>query len=120
MPLAPGMLMSRTAPDEKPDSSYELARLHFVYIAPDPGLPGLDGTDERVLRLVKMFGGVFILLRVAAADMSADQAHSQMDPRVAHLHAILTLVRLGLTKFDLIKVSTFFRHWFPLGLKPAR
>jgi hypothetical protein len=48
--------------------------LDFVYITPDPGLPRLVGTDERVLRFVKMFGGVLILGRVATSYMSASQA----------------------------------------------
>jgi hypothetical protein len=59
---------------------------------------------------VKVFGGVFVLGRVAATDIAADQAHAQMDPAVAELNAILTNMLVRLSYFDLIKVSTFFWH----------
>ena len=39
---------------------------------------------------VKVFGGVFVLGRVAATNIAADEAHAQMDPGIAELHAILT------------------------------
>jgi hypothetical protein len=68
---------------------------------------------------MKVFGGVLVLRGVAAADMSANQAHSQMDPGVAHPYAVLTLVRLGLAKLDLIKVSTFFGHPLPPRVQQA-
>lgn len=41
-------------------SHSKIPGLDFVYVAPDPGLPRLIGTDERVLRFVEVFGGVFV------------------------------------------------------------
>jgi hypothetical protein len=61
-------------------------------------------------RFVKVFGGVFVLGRVAATDIAADQAHAQMDPGIALLNAILTNMLVRFSYFDLIKVSTFFWH----------
>jgi hypothetical protein len=61
---------------------------------------------------VKVFGGVLILGRVAAADIAADQAHTQMDPGIAELNAVLTNMFSRFSNFDLIKVSTFFWHRF--------
>ena len=61
---------------------------------------------------VKVFGGVFVLGRVAAADVPADEAHAQMDPSIAELNAILTNMLVRFSYFDLIKVGTFFCHRF--------
>src|SRR3981189_310635 len=61
---------------------------------------------------VKVFGGVFVLGRVAAADVAADEAHAQMDPGIAELYAILTNMLVRFSYFDLIKMGTFFCHRF--------
>jgi len=63
-----------------------------------------------MLRLVKVFGGVFVLGRVAATDIAADKAHAQVDPGIAGLHAILTNMFVRFSYFDLIEVGTFFWH----------
>jgi hypothetical protein len=42
--------------------------------------------------LMKVFGGVLVLGRVAAADVAADETLPQMDPSVAHLEALLAAV----------------------------
>jgi hypothetical protein len=65
-----------------------------------------------VLGVVKVLGGVLILGRVATGRMSADQAHAQVDPRVASLDAVLTHMLVRLSYFDLVKVSAFFWHRF--------
>ena len=36
-------------------------QLHFVNVAPAPGLARLDGFHDRVLGVMEMLGGVFIL-----------------------------------------------------------
>jgi hypothetical protein len=56
-----------------------------------------------------MFGRVFILGTVAAADMAASKAHPQVDPRIPRLDAILTdrdILRMDFP--DLIFVRTGF------------
>jgi len=97
-------------------SSCKFARLDFVYVTPDPGFSRLDGADKRMGRLVKMLGGVLVLRRVATTDTPADEAHTQVDPRVASPNAVLTNMLVGFSYFDLIEVGTFFWHRFLLGL----
>jgi hypothetical protein len=63
-----------------------------------------------VLGVVKVLGGVLILGRVATGRMSADQAHAQVDPRVACLDAVFAHMLVRLSYFDLVKVSAFFCH----------
>jgi len=55
-----------------------------------------------MLRFVKVFGGVFVLGRVAAAHIAADKAHAQVDPGIAGLHAVLTNMLSRFSNFDLI------------------
>jgi hypothetical protein len=43
----------------------------FVEVAPHPVFAGLDRLDNRVLGVVKVFGGVFIFGGVAAANVPA-------------------------------------------------
>src|SRR5712691_656828 len=43
---------------------------HLVDVTPAPVLPWLEGLDNRVSGRVEMLGGVLILRRVTAADMS--------------------------------------------------
>ncbi len=59
---------------------------------------------------VKVFGGVLVLGRVATTDIAADEAHPQMDPSIAGLHALLTNMLVRFSYLNLIKVSTFFWH----------
>jgi hypothetical protein len=69
-----------------------------------------------VLGVVKMLGGVLILGRIAASGMSADQAHAEVNPRIACLYAVLADMLGGLPDFDLIQVSALFWHGFLRGL----
>jgi hypothetical protein len=65
-----------------------------------------------MFRVVEMLGGVLVLGRVATGCMSADQAHTQVDPSIASLNAVLTHMLVGLSYFDLVKVSASFGHRF--------
>jgi hypothetical protein len=78
-----------------------LVQKHFVNIAPAPIFAGLEGFDDGVLGLVKMFGGVFVLRGIATTDMAADEAFPKMDPGVAHFEAFLAALptRLHLPDF---------------------
>jgi hypothetical protein len=53
---------------------------------------------------VKVLGGVFVLGRIAAADVAATQAQAKMDPSIAHLQALFAAVRVGLYVFNLIEM----------------
>jgi len=65
-----------------------------------------------MLGVVKVLSGVLVLGRVATGRMSADQAHAQVDPRIARLDAIFAHMLIRLFYLDLIKVSAFFWHRF--------
>ena len=65
-----------------------------------------------MLGLVKMFRGVLVLGRVATAHMSTAETQTQVNPSVAHLNALLADMFIGFCDFDLVQVSTCFRHRF--------
>jgi hypothetical protein len=91
-------------------SSPDFTRLDFVHITPDPGLPRLIGTDERVLRFVEVFGGVLVLGRIATPYVATTEAQAQVNPGVAGFDAALTHMLVRLLDFDLVQVGTFFWH----------
>jgi hypothetical protein len=63
---------------------------HFVNIAPTPAFRRIIGFDDRVLRHAEMFCGVSIWRLVAATDMTAAAADTQMQPRIAQFQAFFT------------------------------
>jgi hypothetical protein len=91
-------------------SGSDFAGLEFVHITPNPRLARFNRTHERMLRVVEMFGGVFVLGRITTGRMSADQAHAQMDPGVANLHAVFTHMLVRFRDFDLVEMSAFYGH----------
>lgn len=61
--------------------------------------------------VVKMFGGVPVLGRVAAADMAAFHAQAQVNPGIARFNAIFADVRLRARNSGMEKMSAAVRHW---------
>jgi hypothetical protein len=59
-----------------------------------------------------MFGGVLVLRRIAAADVAADSADSQVNPRVAHLEAFLTAMSSRLDVAHLAEMCAGRFHIF--------
>jgi hypothetical protein len=57
-----------------------------------------------------MFGSVSVLGRVAAAYMAADETEPEMDPRIAHLQALLATLGFRANIFDFFAVLTCVRH----------
>jgi hypothetical protein len=58
-----------------------------------------------------MLGGVLILGGIAASDMAAHEAHSEMNPRISRLQTVLTAIGAGLHFLDVLEVRTYFcRH----------
>ena len=97
---------------QSPGLSLYLPGLHFVYVTPDPGLPGLDRPDERMLYLVKMFGRVLVLRRITASYVPAGQAEPQVDPSITHFHALFADVFVGSFELDLIQMRALIFHTF--------
>jgi hypothetical protein len=62
---------------------------YLVHITPAPFLTRLNGLHDGMLGLAKVLGGMPVLGRVAATNMTADQTFSQVHPSVAHFFAFL-------------------------------
>ena len=71
---------------------------YFIYIAPAPVLTRLEGLNDGMFALAKVFGGMFVLRGIAAPNVAAAEAFPQMDPGIAHLQALLAAAA---TRFDL-------------------
>jgi len=69
-----------------------------------------------VLRFVEMLGRMLVLGRVATANVSATEAKTKVNPRVACLGTVFTQVLVGFSYFDLIEMGAIFWHRFLLGL----
>lgn len=65
---------------------------HLIDVTPTPVLTWLKGLDDRVLGGMEVLGRTPVLRAVAAADMAADQALTQVYPGVAHPQALLAAV----------------------------
>ena len=63
-----------------------------------------------MLGLVEVLCRVSVLGRVAASDMSVNQAQAQMHPRISGFRAFFADVFASLTDFNLIEVCTFLWH----------
>src|SRR5581483_5459548 len=66
-----------------------LSHVRLIDVTPTPVLGGLVRGDDGVSGLVKVFGGVLVLGRVAASDVAAGQAHAKVDPAIAGFQALL-------------------------------
>jgi hypothetical protein len=82
----------------------------FIDVAPAPLFAGFDGAHDWMPGLVEMFGGVFIFRGVAAAYVSADQTHAEVDPTVAGFEALFAALGMGMDVLDLIEVGTCGSH----------
>jgi hypothetical protein len=59
---------------------------------------------------VKMFGGVFVLGRIAAAHMTAFPAEPQVNPAVAHLQTFFAAFAMRLNFLDMAGVRADRAH----------
>ena len=83
---------------------------HLIDVAPTPGLAGLEGGDDRVLRTMEVLGRVLVLRVVAAAYVPALHAEPQVDPYVAGLQAILAAIGAWGDIFDAIEMRAGIGH----------
>jgi hypothetical protein len=58
-----------------------------------------------MLAAMKVLRGMFILRRIATADMPAFQAQPQMDPGVSNFHAVFTNLLVCRRNADFIEMS---------------
>jgi len=69
--------------------------IDLVDIAPAPSFGRVVALDNRMRCFVEMLGGMAIWGIVAAADMTAGAADSQMHPPASGLEAFLASIRAG-------------------------
>ena len=65
---------------------------------------------------VEMFGSVGIFRAIAATDVTAFEAQTQVYPAIADFKAIFAALRAGPNFLDLVQMRTFFAHKFLLLL----
>jgi hypothetical protein len=82
----------------------------IIHVAPNPFLSRLNRTHHRVMYMLKVFGGMLILRRIAATHMSAGHAHPQVNPVIANLYAVFADIHLSGCNFDLIQMLTLPGH----------
>jgi hypothetical protein len=82
----------------------------LVDVTPAPVFAGLEGLDNRVVGRVEMPGRMLVFRRVAAADVSTNEALAQMHPGVANFQTILAAVCAGGDISYLVKMSTRLCH----------
>ena len=70
----------------------QLIEHQFINVAPAPPFSWLERFYDWVFGRVKVARGVFVLRRVATADVTAAHTQPQMHPRVANLQAIFASV----------------------------
>src|SRR5256885_15139720 len=81
----------------------------LVDIAPRPFLAGLDRARDGMVGGAKVRDRMLVGRRVAAADIAALHAHSELRPAAAHLHAVVATQSARLDLADAIDVRA--RHW---------
>jgi len=80
-------------------------KFDFVYEAPAPVFARLNGPHDRVLGGMEVLCRMFVLRGIAATDMATHRTEPQMNPSVAHLETLATLVGRWFQNLDLIRVS---------------
>ena len=68
------------------------SHLSLVDVTPTPVFTRFEGLDDRMAARKKMFSGVAIRRRFAAADVTASQTQAQMQPRRTDFQTILATV----------------------------
>jgi hypothetical protein len=79
-------------------------------------LARFDRSHQRVTGTKEMPAGMLVLRRIATSHVAALQAHSQVDPIVATLHAIFANVDVRVRHSNRLQMCTLGRHFCP-GVK---
>src|SRR5713226_10051564 len=77
---------------------------HLVDIAPAPGFPSFQRSDDGMPGRVKVLGGVFVLGRIATAYVTAGEAEAQVYPGIPHLQTLFAALGAWTYVFDLIQM----------------
>jgi hypothetical protein len=86
----------------------------LVGVTPSPVLIRLEGLNDRVIGGVEMSGGMLILRIVTAADMTTDEADTQVDPGITRFQTIFAAIGARCDLTYLVEVATGLWHLFLL------
>jgi hypothetical protein len=86
-------------------SCFEVPRAQLVRVAPRPGFARLDRSNERMRLVLIMLARMPLRRGIAAADMSAGEAHPQVKPCVTGEDAVLAVILVGLGHLDIADVN---------------
>lgn len=89
---------------------------YFIHIAPTPLFTPLKRPDDGMTAGVVVTGGMLVWRRIAATNMPAGHAESQMYPDATNAQAIFTAISTRLHWFNLIKMRTSLSHCSVHGL----
>ena len=84
----------------------------LVNVAPAPIFTGLEGLDNGMAGCMEMFGSMFVLRGVAAANVPANKALAQVYPGIANFQAILAAISTRRNVSNLVEVRTIRCHQF--------
>jgi hypothetical protein len=73
-------------------------------------LARFNRSHQRVTGTKEMTAGMLVLRRIATSNVAALQAHSQVDPIVADLHAIFANVDVRVRQSNCLQMCTWGRH----------
>src|SRR5271166_149428 len=93
-----------------PTSAIQQSELQIVHVAPNPGLARLNGANQGMRSMMKVFGGVLVLGGIAAADVAAFQAEPQMDPSVPDFDTIFADVHFCVRDLDFAEMGAGCGH----------
>jgi hypothetical protein len=74
----------------------------FIDVAPAPVFAGLHGFHDGMFGAMKVFSSVFVLGRIAAADMATFQAETEMNPEITGFQTLLAT--LGGVRFNVLNL----------------
>jgi len=82
---------------------------YLIDIAPAP-VPRPDDSYDWMMRVAKVLRGMLVLGIVAAADMAARSAYTELDPRLAAGETFLAARRVGTIGHHEVQVAALRRH----------
>ena len=79
----PGIFFRHTSDVHEIKNRSSKLEHHLVDVTPTPVFSGLKRLDNWVVSRVKVFGGMLVLGRIAAANMPAFETEAQVYPRIS-------------------------------------
>jgi hypothetical protein len=77
---------------------------YIVDVTPAPIFTRFERSHDGVFCFFEVLGGVLVFRGIAAADVAADFAEAQMNPRIAHLQALFAAIGVRGAVLNLVQV----------------